>query len=344
MSTTTKSLRQFLQGSLSDFADSCKMAPLVTATTLTSLVVLLANLREEGAELIPEVYLYENHTEALKLLPDSDILQIGVANDPASAISEGLKKCSPLAIGGWCIYISQVEKTYQFGLFRGSLNPLSISVNSTLFSEPLETIKIVRLFRTATGCIELCNNISNSHCILLNDKPENSPLPNAYAENLTDLICKDIHETIRESTKTYIGKTLEKALAACHGTLIAITKRDKVPLFLTDGVILDFPIDLRNAVLSKFTDSKEILAEHKLNGYAALIQGMVSSDGITVFNTKGKLLAYNCFIKSTNQINGEKILGGARTRAYEALKSKIGNGIEAVFIQSQDGWTKIAKE
>lgn len=71
---------------------------------------------------------------------------------------------------------------------------------------------------------------------------------------------------------------------------------------------------------------------------------MIGSDGITVFSTKGKLLAYNCFIKSANQVNGKPVVGGARTRAYEALVKKIGNGIDAVFVQSQDGWTKLSKE
>ena len=137
MATTTKSLRTFLQGSLSDFAESCQMGPLVTATTLTSLVVLLANLKEEGAELTPEVYLCESLEDALKLLPDRDVLKIGSAESPISAITEGLKKCSPLAIGGWNIYLSPIDGRYQFGLFRGSLNPLSISVTSTRFLYPL---------------------------------------------------------------------------------------------------------------------------------------------------------------------------------------------------------------
>lgn len=344
MATTTKSLRNFLQGSLSDFAESCLMGPLVTATTLTSLVVMLANLREEGAELTPEVYLCANLEETLKLLPDRDVLEIGHAIDPISAITEGLKKCSPLAIGGWNVYISSIAEKYQFGLFRGSLNPLSISVNSTLFSEPLESIKVVRLFRTAAGCVELCNNNNQTHCILLNDKQESSPKPNEHAEILPELICRDVPENLREPSTTYIGKTLDRALSACHGTLIAITSKDKVPAFLKDGVVLLTPLDLYDAVEMKSQYNQEITHEHRLNAYAALIQGMVGSDGITVFNTKGRLLAYNCFIQSPSRVDGKPVVGGARTRAYEALRKKIGKGIDAVFIQSQDGWTKLAKE
>ena len=320
------------------------MGPLVTATTLTSLVVLLANLREEGAELTPEVYLCESLQEALKLLPDRDVLQIGITDDPISAITQGLKKCSPLAIGGWNVYLSPIDEKYQFGLFRGSLNPLSISVSSTLFSEPLGTIKVVRLFRTATGCVELCNSSNNTQCILLNDRQDGGPKPNAHTQTLPEIICRDVPIIFREPSITYVGKTLERALAACHGTLIAITKQNKVPSFLKDGVILSKPLDLYAAVASKSQSNKEASDEHRLNAYAALIQGMVSSDGITVFNTSGKLLAYNCFVKSQNQIDGKPVVGGARTRAYEALLKKIGNGIDAVFIQSQDGWTKLAKE
>lgn len=57
MATTTKSLREFLQGSLADFADMTDMVPLATATALTSLVVLLASHQEEGTTLAPEVFL-----------------------------------------------------------------------------------------------------------------------------------------------------------------------------------------------------------------------------------------------------------------------------------------------
>ena len=133
-------------------------------------------------------------------------------------------------------------------------------------------------------------------------------------------------------------------MEACHGTLIAITRRNTVPSFLKDGVVLTEPLDLYAAVAKKSQFNQEITNEHRLNAYAALIQGMVGSDGITVFNSKGKLLAYNCFIQSPNQVDGKLVVGGARTRAYEALRKKIGKGINAVFIESQDGWTKLAKE
>ncbi|MBK9444040.1 MAG: hypothetical protein IPN53_23225 [Comamonadaceae bacterium] len=340
MPLITKSLREYLQGNLVDFSDSCGMSNLVTATTLTSLVVILADLREEGAVLIPEVYICENLDETLKLLPVKEILPIGVQDSPSEAIAQAIKKCSPLAIEGWCIYITQGYEKYQFGLFRASLNPLSISVDQTLFSEPRETIRLVRLFRTASGCVELCNHKGDIYSMLLSDKPATSPLPQAYTSNLVKLVCKDLNYPFKESTETYLEKTIRAALNSCHGAIIAVAKTKKIPRFLSDGVVLKVPLDIVSSVSKLLAKDADNTAEHALNANAALIKGMISSDGITVFNTLGFLIAYNCFIASPSKVSGKVVIGGARTRAYEALKAKVGKGLEGVFIQSQDGWTK----
>ena len=125
------------------------MPGLATATTLTSLVVALADLREEGNVLIPEVYLCEEIDATLKLLPIKEALPIGEQDEPSKAIAEALKKCAPLAIEGWCIYVAQNQDKYSFGLFRGSSSPLSIAIDQTLLSGPRETIPLVRIARTA---------------------------------------------------------------------------------------------------------------------------------------------------------------------------------------------------
>lgn len=340
MLPVTKSLREYLQGNLADFAEHCGMLELATATTLTGLVVTLANLREEGDILIPEIYLCDQLDETLKLLPVKEVLPIGEQAEVTKAIAEAVKKCSPLAIEGWCIYLTKSIDKFQFGLFRGSLSPLSISVEKTLFSEPRETIKLVRLFRTASGCVELRNHKGEIYSMLLSDKPATSPPPNANTAALVNLLSKNLKESIRESSKTYLEKTLHAALNACHGTIIAVAKSKKLPIFLSDGVVLKTPIDIASVVERLLADRSDVTAERALNANAALIKGMISSDGITVFDKTGRLIAYNCFIASPSKREGKLVIGGARTRAYEALKAKVGQRLEGVFVQSQDGWTK----
>jgi hypothetical protein len=340
MATTTRALREYLQGNLTDFAEGCGMPELVTASTLTSLVVALADLREEGTVLIPEVYLCDDLDATLKLLPVKETIAIGKQVQAPQAIAEALKKCAPLANAGWCIYIARSTDHYSFGLFRGSLNPISISVDQTLLSEPRQTLPLVMLTRTATGCVELRNHKGEIYSMLLNDKPASSPPPQAYTKELVALICKDVDDETREAFRTYLEKTIRTALNSCHGTIIAVVKGRNVPRFLSDGVVLQAPVDVASAVKEILETNSDDGAQHKLTAISTLVRGMISSDGITIFNKVGCLIGYNCFIASPNKVAGKVVIGGARTRAYEALKAKVGKQIEGVFMQSQDGWTK----
>lgn len=211
------------------------MQNFATAQALTALVVALADLREEGVILIPEIFLCQSIQETLKLLPGSDFMQIGRQEDASKAIAEAIKKCAPLAIGGWCIYVERDNDGFAFGVFRGPVNPLSISVEQTLFSEPQQEIKLVRLTKTASGCIEIRNHRGDVYSMLLNDRPETSPLPHENAKNLIALISKNVKEDIKEATNTYLEKTVRLALNACHGSIIVVVKGKKLPVFFPMG-------------------------------------------------------------------------------------------------------------
>jgi hypothetical protein len=194
------------------------------------------------------------------------------------------------------------------------------------------------LLRTASGCIELKNHTGDVYSMLLSDRPATSPLPHSNAAELVSLICRGIDDSVREPAKTFMEKTIRSALNSCHGTIIAVLSKNKPPSYLSDGVILQRPLDI-SAAVEKFLGG-DIEAEHVLNAIASLVKGMISSDGITAFDSKGRLVAYNCFIASPNRIAGKVVVGGARTRAFEALATKVGVTLDGVFMQSQDGWTR----
>lgn len=59
-------------------------------------------------------------------------------------------------------------------------------------------------------------------------------------------------------------------------------------------------------------------------------------DGIILFDKKGRLLGYNYFVNLPTE---KGLVGGARKRAFSSLKKKLGKGLVATFMQSQDGWT-----
>lgn len=66
---------------------------------------------------------------------------------------------------------------------------------------------------------------------------------------------------------------------------------------------------------------------------------MFRCDGILVFDTKARVVAYNAFTK----LKASNVSGGARRRAYRALCDKVGKGLKGAFFQSQDGASDLQK-
>jgi len=120
--------RNHLLGSVTDFVESCDMRPLVDSRLLVEFIVSLSKHREEGKKLYPEIYLCQDINKILQRLPDSDFVKIGNCQCSESAVQEILKTCAPLAMGGWCVFVENSENELIYGLFRGSMNVLSISV------------------------------------------------------------------------------------------------------------------------------------------------------------------------------------------------------------------------
>ena len=327
-------------GSVTEFAESCDLHGLASASNLAALVVSLSNYHEEGEALLPEIYLCNDIREVTKMLPGHDLIELGQGDDASKVLLEALKKCAPLAKSNWCIFVDKRDHKYQYGLFRGSLNPLAISIEETLFSEPLLALSVARLCQTASGCVELKNTKGEVCHLLLNDKPDGSPPPNADVAKLVEQITSCVAKPIQEQTRNYLSKLIGKALSECHGALIVVLPKSSLPKYIQDGSKLQPPLDFA-AVIDAFTNGQDREEnEQKLNSYGSLIAGMIASDGIAAFDTQARLLAFNCFLSLPNPKQGKKVVGGARTRAYEALSARVGKNMTAAFMRSQDGWTK----
>ena len=98
-------------------------------------------------------------------------------------------------------------------------------------------------------------------------------------------------------------------------------------------MILKIPINFEELVTQ--TKNNE-LSPFCLDNKGYLVKGMLNTDGIILFDNKSRLLGYNCFMKINRK---ENVIGGARKRAFAALSAKLGRGLCAVFMQSQDGWS-----
>ena len=102
-------------------------------------------------------------------------------------------------------------------------------------------------------------------------------------------------------------------------------------------MLLNEPVDFRHMIDDlKNKRISQIFLERK----AELVQGMLCSDGITLFDAQGKLLGYRCFVQ-VPPMSG--VVGGARKRAFTTLRRQLGRGISAAFMQSQDGGTEFER-
>lgn len=336
--TENITFRSQLIRSVTDFAKACRMGPMLRPAILVELIVTISKYHEEGLKLFPEVYLCDNVSDVLKLIPDHGILPIGKTAIAEDAIRKILKKCAPLAIGGWCIYIEGDHRDLKFGLFRGPQNPISIPNDETLLSTGA-TVKVVKVFQISDDCVEIKSYVGGLHRIYFSHRQDTSPSPMHYLGNLVDAICTKSPPAIKESLATFLKKALKDALLLSHGSIVAVCRTAKIPKIFSDGIHLSSPINFAQQVADILQGQIPFIS---LVSEISLLAGMLNSDGIVVFSNDGKLLAYNCFISLPHRKSNSP-LGGARKRAFDALCDKLGKGLYAVFIQSQDGWTDFMK-
>lgn len=342
MTHSIKSMRSFLIGSLHDFARSANLDVLAKTENLTSLVVSLAHYQEEGAKFAPEVYVCAQIERLVRLVPNHQIVKLGETDDAESAIEQGLKKGAPLAMDGWCIYVDAVAPRFRYGVFRGSISPLALNIEKIVLSAPVSDCPVVRIVQVAPGCIEVRNALDVVHTIIFSDRRDEEIAPQAYFDEFVDAICSAADDGVRDSLRSYFASVLGRGLQESHGALMVVVSSDEMPKFLRDGVTLTPAIVFVQLLKDAGTTAGDaVSAEQALMANAALLKGMIRSDGITVFTATGVLLGYNCFIKSSRGC--KNVAGGARARAYNSLVEKLGHGLNAVFSRSQDGMIKFAR-
>ncbi|MDE5759088.1 MAG: hypothetical protein K2H85_10825, partial [Allobaculum sp.] len=119
-----------------------------------------------------------------------------------------------------------------------------------------------------------------------------------------------------------------------HGCIcVIIDSKIKIADEFSKGIWLDNPIKLVEGVVT-YKQSLDYHDLMKLEYNTELTLKCINNDGITVFDEKGNLIAYNVFVKSKESA---KHAGGARRRAAEWLCEVKPEGCLAVYFQSQDG-------
>lgn len=330
--------RTQLLGGVHEFCTTANLSLFSNSLNLVELIVLLARYQEEGVSLCPKVYITNNISALTAMLPESERVKIGCSSHNPQGIKMALKKCAPLAIGGWCVYIQDNDTNIEFGVLKGSSNPIAVLMDDVILKNN-DSFVVVKAFQIAGDCVEIVSSKGNIHYIFLNHRREESPPPLQFLDALTKSILEDIRPDLLEPTTGFLKRALFDALRESHGCIIAVSKTNNVPDFLSaDGISLESSIDFQELIAGFKNDQiPASIIDSKTN----LLKGMLNTDGIIVFSNKGCLLGYNCFVEIKKEHQGP---GGARRRAFSSIGSEVGNEICAVFMQSQDGWTDFMGE
>lgn len=303
---------------------------------LVAVVNLISDYHEEGIALNPEILLIKDDS-LFPTLPDQQHIAFCTEEINDKSFSMAIKMCAPLAENGWKIYLQLInDSRFQYGVINASLTQMGVSLFNHVTNTPQETSNCAYIRNIGNKVVEL-SSLSHHCTIALNLNSYEVKQDEALLE-LSHFILRDIEESysIKNVAIFYIKDMLISALNHGHGNLIAVTNDVETlkageyfsgGIFLSEGI--NFPKLLQDNDRYK-TDNTATT----LNAFTHLTESMLIFDGITLFDTNGNVVGYHLIVN--NKIEEDKtIVGGSRTRAFEAL-SRI-DSICACLMKSQDG-------
>jgi hypothetical protein len=331
------SFHEVLASKSTDLLVEEKMECPITEQAIPELISHILNYTEEGKALFPDLYILDDLNFIKKIVPNSQFCFIGNGEKSKETMLKALKKCAPLTENGWAIFILRKEDQCFYGVFRGGLTLLSVSVQELLVEQDNGGLQVVLIHQVANKLVEVKGSLANTILISYGTKAYLTSSPLDSQLEFIRAIVANVDSSLKDQATNFFRKIFLEVLRKGHGTLACVVKsRNKVIKDLSDGHILEQRINIPIAIGALL--SNDNLADNSiLEGQFSLIVGMMQSDGITVFTDKGEVAAYNVFVKHPQKFAQSKTSGGSRSRTFLTLNEMIGSGLEAAYIQSQDG-------
>ena len=303
---------------------------------LVTVVNMISDYHEEGAASNPDILLISKDS-FFHTLPCQHHIELCTEEINEKSFSMAVKMCAPLAENGWNMYLLLLDESHlQYGIVNVALTQMSVSLFNQVIETPQELAVCAYIRNIGNKVVEL-NSISN-HCVIALNLNSYETKMEEELEKLANVILKDIAKDfpIKEASITYIKDMFIEALNHGHGNLIAVTdniEKIKAEEHLRGGIFLSDKIDFIKLLFDNIQQKSDQTAT-TLNAFTQLAISMLNFDGITIFNSNGCVVGYH-FIVDNSAVVDKTIVGGARTRAFEALTQT--NGIIACLMKSQDG-------
>lgn len=339
------SFRSHLQSNVLDLLREVNWHCGRTSQLIAGIVSKLAVYTEEGVTMTPSVFICNSIGELLQRAGVGEYTPLSGDIPMNSAGAKILKAAAPLCRDHWKIYIERSAngETCRFGVFCGSSDPSSLTVDEVVLDDVSPGFPIVRIAQSATNKVEVRTNAGNKIEFRFNDDEDVVELNSqAQIRNLACAISANV-EPVPGSFTGFVERLVAAAIKSSHGCLIAVVPHDtnELPLSLRDAVALSSPLDLFERFKRHQDEGKTAVSVSLLQVAAELVSGFICSDGITVFNCSGSVLGYRAFIHSDTSDTPTD--GGARSRAFAAMCRVVAIDLNAAFFRSQDGRTAFVK-
>jgi hypothetical protein len=343
------SLRYHLVGEVEEFLREENMACVHTQAGLVELINQISTYKEEGKSLFPEVYIADDLDSIRHSLVNTEFLKIGRSERSDKVILKALKKCAPLAFGGWCIYILRDDAEFEYGLFRSGATIISMPISKTLIEDGNKENNLFLVRQVADKVVEVVGVKGQGLTINFGIRSTSNLSPLEEQKKFIEEIIKNVDEAVKDQLRIFYSRLFLYVIQNGHGNLCVVLSSDaSYPEILKDGIVFENEImisdkvkDLLPFIKDNSYNANSLEINSRLNGVFNLAAGMMMSDGITVFSDKGTILGYNIFIKHPEEDEElKKVEGGARSRTYTVLIHQLSDIIKAVYIQSQDGKTQ----
>jgi len=338
------SFRTSINSEVNDALRALDAGFIAVSEPVVGLISALASYSEEGDNLTPTVFIFKSAAEMVQRAGYGEYIYLGTSDISSSVSAEILKRAAPLAKSQWRIFVEWSSGTRcRYGIISGSADPAALTIEDASFDSSDATFPVVMIRQTSRNKVSF-KTTSGAEINFLFNADQDQPQTNTsqHVQKLASAICSGV-ESGRDSFSIYIRNVLESSLRKCHGSLIVVVDEDRHDLKgrLNERVPTDPALDLATR-FHEHEAAPSAITLGKLQAASDVVGGFINSDGVTIFSTKGSVLGFRCLVDTTG-IAGAKH-GGARTKAFLALKAAIGTEMCAAYFQSQDGRTDFASE
>jgi hypothetical protein len=306
---------------------------------LVEILRTLEDCREEGRALYPEILLTTKLDNCLKPIHPVQLVICGESDQRPGRFRRALKRCAAVASEPWVIVLEVSSNKLRYGVATTNVRADAESLYEAVFESAADTEDLPLMFLRRHGArAVLVRTVREQRVISLTLSDE---LLRATEDILSfaRIACATSNAANRSKSERVVQRLLEQACREGHGFISCVVDDSDQSITeckeaLSDGAWLAPAIDLSAAVPDQLNSAATLQDDSALRARINLARHMVEVDLMTMFSSSAKLVGYNIHIPSPVTAG---VTGGARTRAFNALKQF--NFLKAIFMCSQDGQT-----